>query len=131
MDIFYSLLSGTYTPGNHERAPEYLIKARKGSYCVMFILEITVLIYLLAHKKCKIKFVYTLIAMMMISTSVMLTVLFVPGLSYALDNPGFYLLQLSRLLDLLASWTYVFYVLRVSLLMPTYLNFKRLHLYKN
>ena len=32
---------------------------------------------------------------------------------------------------MLYSWTYVFYILRVSLLMPTYLNFKQLHLYKH
>ena len=70
-------------------------------------------------------------AMIMGSTSVMLVVLFVPQLSYAIDNPGFYIVQLSRLLDLLVGWTYIYYILRVSLLVPTYLNFKRLRLYRH
>ena len=131
MDVYDSLLSGTHTPGNHEVAPAYVIKARKGSYCIQAILEVTVLVYLIAHRKCKIKFVYAQMAMIMGSTSVMLVVLFVPQLSYAIDNPGFYIVQLSRLLDLLVGWTYIYYILRVSLLVPTYLNFKRLRLYRH
>ena len=60
-----------------------------------------------------------------------LIVLFKHDLSYEIDNPGFYIMQASRLLDLLTTWIYVYYLLKVGLLMPTYLNFSKLHLYNN
>ena len=68
---------------------------------------------------------------MICEATLALIVLFKPGLTYDLDNPGFYLIQGSRLLDLLTTWIYVYYLLRVALLMPTYLNFGKLHLYNN
>ena len=60
-----------------------------------------------------------------------LILLFTPGLTYDLDNPGFYLIQVSRLFDSLSTWIYVYFLLRVSLLMPVYLNFGKLHLYSH
>ena len=126
-----SLYTGTQSPGYHDITPSYINQTRKACYCIMFTLEVIVLSYLICHLKCKIRFIYAQLTMMMISSIMMLIVHFVPGLNYAIKNSGFYLIQISRLFDLLYSWNYVFYILRVSLLMPTYLNFKQLHLYKH
>ena len=68
---------------------------------------------------------------MILEAVLALIVLFKEGLSFELDNPGFYIMQASRLLDLLTTWIYVYYLLKVGLLMPTYLNFGKLHLYNN
>ena len=46
-------------------------------------------------------------------------------------NPGFYLVQAQRLFDSITTWIYVYNILRVSLLMPTYLKFGKRHLYSH
>ena len=125
------MTSGKNPPEFSDITPSYVNKTRQVSYCIQMTLELVVLFYLICSQKCRIKVVYALMAMMMISSSIMLVVLFVPGLNLDMDNIGFYLVQTSRLFDLLSTWTYVYYLLRVSLLMPTYLNFKKLHLYKH
>ena len=90
------------------------------------------LAYLLrCHQKDRYPFIFLQLALMVCSAIIALIVLFKPGLTYDLDNPGFYLIQASRLLDLLSTWIYVYFLLRVALLMPTYLNFGKLHLYSN
>ena len=67
----------------------------------------------------------------MISSMIELSVLFSNKLEYDIDNPGFYMMQAQALLENLAVWIYVYYILRTGLLMPVYLNFAKLHLYSN
>ena len=112
--------------------PSYLVTIDRISYSTILTLDLIVLAYLLrCHQKDRYPFIFLQLALMVCSAVFALIVLFKPGLTYDLDNPGFYLVQASRLLDLLSTWIYVYFLLRVALLMPTYLNFGKLHLYSN
>ena len=86
------MVSGTQTPETHDITPSYVEKSRKVIYCILTTLELIVLFNLMCHQKCKIKFIYMELAMMLLSSSAMLIVLFFPGLSYALNIPEFYIL---------------------------------------
>ena len=85
------MFSGTQTPETHDITPSYVEKSRKVIYCILTIFELIVLFNLMFHQKCKIKFIYMELAMMLLSSSTMLIVLFFPGFSYALDIPKFYI----------------------------------------
>ena len=86
------LVSGTQTPEPHDITPSYVENSRKVIYCILTTLELIVLFNLMCNQKCKIKFIYMEIAMMLLSSFAMLIVLFFPGFSYAFNIPEFYIL---------------------------------------
>ena len=82
------------------------------------------------QKKHFIGFIFVQMILTFFAELIETVVLLRDDLSYELENEGFYYGQLQNLLNLFSTWIYVYHILRVGLLMPVYLNFSQLNLYK-
>ena len=112
------------------QTPWYVVMFDKVCVIINFSFALIVTMYLMrCSQKDHYMFIYLQLGCMLCGCVSALIVLFHEGYTFDFKNPGFYLVQGQRLFDSVTTWIYVYNILRVSLLMPTYLKFGRLHLY--